>query len=72
MDALHLLALVERRDVWSLRDLKKRHVEWLRVVRRNVLEATVKLYGEMGIEEDGLKCYVHCEYLRKLSSSIMV
>lgn len=28
--SLHLLGLVERRDLWSLRDLKKGHVEWLR------------------------------------------
>lgn len=27
--SLHLLGLVVRRDIWSLRDLKKEHVEWL-------------------------------------------
>lgn len=61
MDALHLLALVERRDIWSLRDLRKWHVNWLRTVRKNVLEATVGLYADRGVEEDSLKCYVHCK-----------
>jgi m7GpppX diphosphatase len=60
MTSLHLLALVERRDIWSLRDLTKRHVGWLRRMRQHVLEATTKVYP--GIEEDELKLYVHCEY----------
>lgn len=59
LTSLHLLALVERRDIWSLRDLKKRHVEWLKHMRENVLDATVKLYE--GLERDMLKLYVHCE-----------
>ncbi|PHH66849.1 hypothetical protein CDD80_912 [Ophiocordyceps camponoti-rufipedis] len=29
VEALHLLALVERRDLWSLRDLRKRHARLL-------------------------------------------
>jgi m7GpppX diphosphatase len=58
MTSLHLLALVERRDIWSLRDLTKRHVGWLRRMRQHVLEATTKVYP--GIEEDELKLYVHC------------
>jgi m7GpppX diphosphatase len=59
MTSLHLLALVERRDIWSLRDLTKRHVAWLRRMKRHVLEATTKVYP--GIEEDELKLYVHCK-----------
>ncbi|KAL2047812.1 hypothetical protein ABVK25_011313 [Lepraria finkii] len=57
LTSLHLLALVERRDIWSLRDLKKRHVEWLKHMRQKVLGAVVRLYGEL--ERDMLKLYVH-------------
>ncbi|RKU48864.1 hypothetical protein DL546_008088 [Coniochaeta pulveracea] len=57
VDALHLLGLVERRDIWSLRDLKKKHVPWLRHMRAKLLEATTKAY--QGLEEDQLKLYVH-------------
>jgi m7GpppX diphosphatase len=60
MTSLHLLALVERRDIWSLRDLTKGHVRWLKRMREHVLEATTKVYP--GIEEDELKLYVHCEW----------
>jgi len=60
MTSLHLLALVERRDIWSLRDLTKRHVGWLKRMRQHVLKATTKVYP--GVEEDELKLYVHCEY----------
>jgi len=59
MSSLHLLGLVERRDIWSLRDLRKKHVGWLRHMRARFLDATVKSYGEEGIEEDQLKLYVH-------------
>ena len=58
LKSLHLLALVERRDIWSLRDLKKRHVIWLKHMREKVLDATVKLY-EGKIEKDQIKLYVH-------------
>ncbi|KAL4917499.1 HIT-like domain-containing protein [Aspergillus aurantiobrunneus] len=57
MGSLHLLALVHRRDIWSLRDLKKKHVPWLKYLRQRVLEGTVKMYPEL--EEDQLKLYVH-------------
>lgn len=58
--SLHLLALVERRDIWSLRDLKKGHVVWLKHLREKVLDATVGLYE--GLERDMLKLYVHCAF----------
>jgi len=58
LTSLHLLALVERRDLWSLRDLKRGHVEWLKHMREKILDATVKLYT--GLEKDMLKLYVHC------------
>lgn len=67
MSCLHLLALVERRDIWSLRDLKKSHVDWLKHMRVKVLKATVKLYPEL--DEDMLKLYVHCKSWKPLSMS---
>ncbi|GFF42867.1 hypothetical protein IFM58399_06754 [Aspergillus lentulus] len=57
MSSLHLLALVQRRDIWSLRDLKKKHIPWLRYLRQRLLEGTVKMYPEL--EKDQLKLYVH-------------
>lgn len=58
VSSLHLLALVERRDIWSLRDLKKKHIPWLRYLRQRLIEATVKTYSGR-IDEDQLKLYVH-------------
>lgn len=57
MGALHLLALVHRRDIWSLRDLRKKDVPYLESLRERVLDATVKAYPEL--ETDQLKLYVH-------------
>ncbi|KND93119.1 m7GpppX diphosphatase [Tolypocladium ophioglossoides CBS 100239] len=57
LDALHLLALVERRDIWSLRDLKKKHIPWLEHMRAKLVSATVSTYPT--IEPDQLKLYVH-------------
>ena len=58
LTSLHLLALVERRDIWSLRDLKKCHVKWIKHMREKILDATVKLFPDL--EKDMLKLYVHC------------
>ena len=57
--SLHLLSLVERKDIWSMRDLKKSHVPWLKHMREKILDATVGLYKD--IEKDQLKLYVHCK-----------
>ncbi|KAF2816240.1 scavenger mRNA decapping enzyme [Mytilinidion resinicola] len=57
ISSLHLLALVERRDIWSVRDLKKKHVTWVNHMREKLLDVTVKLYPEL--EKDQLKLYVH-------------
>ena len=59
LTSLHLLALVERRDIWSLRDLKRSHVPWLKHMREKILNATVGLYKD--VEKDQLKLYVHCK-----------
>lgn len=57
ISSLHLLAIVERRDIWSVRDLKKKHASWLRQLRSTLLETVAKLYD--GVEEDMLKFYIH-------------
>ncbi|KAH6882838.1 hypothetical protein J4E91_003753 [Alternaria rosae] len=57
MGSLHLLGIVERRDIWSVRDLKRNMAEWVKHMREKMLEATVKLYPEL--ERDELKLYVH-------------
>jgi m7GpppX diphosphatase len=54
---LHLLALVVRRDIWSVRDLKKKDVAWLRQLRSTLSTTISKLYD--GVESDMLKFYVH-------------
>lgn len=56
---LHLLGIVVRRDIWSLRDLRKEHIPWLKHMRQKLLENTVRLYPEIGVDE--LKLYVHCK-----------
>lgn len=56
--SLHLLGLVERRDIWSLRDLTKGHVDWLKHMRQALITGTTKCYP--GIEKDELKLYIHC------------
>lgn len=58
LTSLHLLALIDRRDIWSLRDLRKNHVLWLKHMRQKVLDATIKLY-EGNLEADEIKMYVH-------------
>lgn len=57
--SLHLLAIVQRRDIWSVRDLTKNHVAWLRGLRKTLTDTIEKLYP--GVEADMLKLYLHCE-----------
>ncbi len=57
LEALHLLGIVERRDLWSLRDLKKKHVPWLRHMTAKLLDAAATVYPSVG--RDQLKLYVH-------------
>ncbi|CAK7263966.1 hypothetical protein SEPCBS119000_000751 [Sporothrix epigloea] len=59
LEALHLLAIVERRDLWSLRDLRRRHLPWLRQMRQQLIDAAVGMYAAQGLEHDQLKLYVH-------------
>jgi m7GpppX diphosphatase len=57
LESLHLLGIVERRDIWSVRDLKKGMVSWVSHMREKMLDAAVKLYPEL--DRDQLKLYVH-------------
>lgn len=57
LTSLHLLATPYRRDIWSLRDLRKRHVDWLKDMRQKVIQATIKVYDQL--EEDQIKLYIH-------------
>ncbi|KAF3055640.1 m7GpppX diphosphatase [Daldinia childiae] len=57
IEALHLLGIVERRDIWSLRDLKKKHIPWLKHMKSKLIDATVKTYPQ--IDTDQLKLFVH-------------
>ena len=57
VEALHLLCLVERRDMWSLRDLKKKHVPWLNHLKTKLVTATCEKYRT--VQPDQLKLYLH-------------
>jgi m7GpppX diphosphatase len=57
MTSLHLLCLISRRDIWTIRDLTPRHIPWLVHIRSKVLHATASLYPN--ISEDQLKLYFH-------------
>ncbi|KAF7193294.1 m7GpppX diphosphatase [Pseudocercospora fuligena] len=57
LGSLHLLALPMRRDIWSVRDLKKKDVGWLKHLRNTLTKTVTELYP--GVEEDMLKLYVH-------------
>lgn len=59
VQGMHLLALVQRRDIWSLRDLKKKHVPWLKSVRDQLVTAATKVFEPGQVEADEVKCYVH-------------
>lgn len=57
LEGLHLLAIVERRDLWSLRDLKRKDIPWLRHMREQLIKSTLQMYTDL--EADQLKLYVH-------------
>ena len=60
MGSLRILGLAERRDLWSLRDLTREDLPWLRSMQVKILAAVERLYG---VESDMLKLYVHCKCL---------
>lgn len=53
---LHLLVLVARSDVWSMRDLQHGDAAWLRGLSADVRRTVGELYG---VDEDQVKLYVH-------------
>ncbi|KZM23902.1 5'-(N(7)-methyl 5'-triphosphoguanosine)-[mRNA] diphosphatase [Ascochyta rabiei] len=57
LEALHLLGIVERRDIRSVRDLRKHMLPWLTHMRRRMQGAAVALYPQL--DPDQLKLYVH-------------
>ncbi|KAL7267988.1 hypothetical protein RUND412_009405 [Rhizina undulata] len=57
MASLYMLALVNRRDIMSLRDLKKKHVPWLRGLQKKIVDGICLQYPE--VKEDQLKLYIH-------------
>ncbi|OTA93499.1 hypothetical protein M434DRAFT_30892 [Hypoxylon sp. CO27-5] len=62
IEALHLLGIVERRDIWSLRDLKKKHIPWLRHMKAKLIDATVKTYPQIDTDQLKLFCHYHPTY----------
>ncbi|KAI1376224.1 scavenger mRNA decapping enzyme [Hypoxylon crocopeplum] len=62
IEALHLLGIVERRDIWSLRDLKKKHIPWLRHMKAKLVDATVKTYPQIDTDQLKLFCHYHPTY----------
>ena len=61
--SLRILGLVERRDLLSLRDLRKKDISWLKAMMNRMLDAVERTYGNQGVERDCLKVYMHCESL---------
>ena len=59
MESLRVLGLVERGDLRSLRDLKKGMCGWLRGVEKGIKREVQRVYG---VEGDGVKIYMHCEF----------
>ncbi|RPB04284.1 scavenger mRNA decapping enzyme [Choiromyces venosus 120613-1] len=57
MASMYITAILRRRDITSMRDLKKKHVPWLKNIRRRIPEAICQKYDD--IEEDQIKLYVH-------------
>ncbi|KAI5785555.1 HIT-like domain-containing protein [Peziza echinospora] len=57
MASLYMLAIVHRRDIASIRDLKKSDVPWLKRLSAKITSAICTAYP--GVEGDQLKLYVH-------------
>ncbi|KAI5805131.1 HIT-like domain-containing protein [Geopyxis carbonaria] len=57
MASMYTMAIINRRDVTSIRDLKKKDVPWLRRMQKKILEGLCQKFPE--IEEDQIKLYIH-------------
>ena len=53
-----MMSIVHRKDITSIRDLKKKDVPWLREIAKKMTLAICTTYPEL--EEDQIKLYVHC------------
>ena len=53
-----MTTLVHRKDITSLRDLKKKDAPWLRRVSQKMVSAICEAYPVL--QQDQLKLYVHC------------
>lgn len=62
MASLYCLAVVHRRDVASVRDLKKKDIPWLKEMKKKLLAGTIAAYPHA--EADKLRIYVHCKISR--------
>ncbi|KAF8421238.1 HIT-like domain-containing protein [Tirmania nivea] len=57
LTSLYMMALVQRKDIMSLRDLTKKDVPWLRRVSNKITSAVCAAYPEL--ERSQIKLYVH-------------
>lgn len=56
MSALYLVAIVHSKDITSMRDLRKCHVEMLKKIRREAVRACQEKWG---VGREGLKMFLH-------------
>lgn len=59
MASMYTMALVQRRDITSLRDLKKKDIPWLKRLQKQIIQGICTEYPE--VEEDQIKLYIHCK-----------
>lgn len=64
---LRLLCIVTRRDKFSVRDLTRRDVSWLKAMVDQIGKVVEEMYGRekyeaKGLDRNMLKFYIHCEY----------
>jgi m7GpppX diphosphatase len=60
MSSLYAMAIVHRRDIKSIRDLKKTDSPWLREMQKKIIQGLRTKYPE--VDEDQLRVYVHCKF----------
>ncbi|KAK9450048.1 HIT-like domain-containing protein [Limtongia smithiae] len=56
IEALYLVALVNRRDIASIRDLRKEHISYLQQLRSKIMQATSNMYN---VKPEHLQLYMH-------------
>lgn len=58
LGTLHLLVLTERRDLMSIRDLKKSDLPWLKLMYGNLIREVTGVYP--ALSKDEIQLYFHC------------